>query len=247
MAWRIIHKAETESTNRDARLGSPWDVFTADFQSAGRGRLDHKWHSRRGENLMMSAVVDVAGLAPDLVATFPLVVGLSACEAIGRMLPSGVAAKIKWPNDVLVDGRKVAGILCELDGEKIIAGVGVNVLQTDFPPEISSRATSLALAGVRDPSVTGVRDAILERLSGNWSVWRTRGFAAHLPRIAELDCLKGCRVSVLRADDDAEPVSGLCAGIDEDGSLVVAGERIYAGEAHVKNISTTPLDFRHGK
>ncbi len=238
MTWRIIHKAETESTNRDARTGSPWDVFTADFQSAGRGRLDHKWLSRKGENLMMSAVVDVSALAPDLVATFPLVVGLSVCEALNSFLPSNAGAAIKWPNDVLVSGRKIAGILCELDGDKIIAGIGVNVMQKEFPREISSRATSMLLAcgrAGRSPLPDEVRDEILARLADNYGEWRANGFAAILPRIAALDCLKGREVSVLRTDTDKEPARGLCAGIAEDGSLIVAGERIYAGEAHVKS------------
>lgn len=236
MTWRVIHKEETISTNLDARLGSAWDVFTADFQTAGRGRLDHKWLSRKGENLMMSAVIDVSDIASDLIATFPLVVGLSVSEALGRFLPSSVQARIKWPNDVLVEGRKIAGILCELHAGKIIAGIGVNVLQTEFPSEISSRATSLSLllarnSCIKNPSVTEVRDIVLEHIAANWSVWRKDGFAALLPRISVLDCLKGREVSVLRTDDDASAVVGLCDGIAQDGSLIVAGERIYAGEA----------------
>ncbi len=237
MDWRIVHREVTDSTNRDARGGAPGDVFTADFQTAGRGRLDHKWLSGKGENLMMSAVVSVAGLTPDHVATFPLVVGLSVCEALERMLPEDAVALVKWPNDVLVGGRKISGILCELDGDKIIAGVGVNVLQTKFPSEIADCATSLCMAGAcashERGQVASVRDAVLDSLSANYALWLVGGLAALLPRIAERDCLKGRNISVLRTDADSVPVKGVCGGIAQDGSLLVDGEHVYAGEAHV--------------
>ncbi len=234
MKWRIIHESVTASTNADAHHGMPGDVFTADFQTAGRGRLDHVWKSCAGKNLMMSAVVDVSGLEPDRVATFPLVVGLSVCEAlesVGRSLHP----QLKWPNDVLVGGRKLAGILCERFGDSVIAGVGVNVGEREFPSDIADRATSLSLllpVGTV-PAVDEVRDAVLERLAANLPAWRERGLAAHLPRLAARDCLAGREIAVLRTDVDDAPARGICGGIAEDGSLLVAGERIYAGEAHV--------------
>ena len=234
MKWRIIHKAVTASTNADAHHGKPGDVFTADFQTAGRGRLDHVWKSCAGKNLMMSAVVDVSGLEPERVATFPLVVGLSVCEAV-EMMGQSLQALLKWPNDVLVGGRKLAGILCERFGDSVIAGVGVNVGEREFPSDIADRATSLSLllpAGAV-PAVDEVRDAVLERLAANLPAWRERGLAAHLPRLAARDCLAGREIAVLRTDGDAEPARGGCGGMAEDGSLIVAGERIYAGEAHV--------------
>ena len=234
MKWRIIHKSVTASTNADAHHGKPGDVFTADFQTAGRGRLDHVWKSCAGKNLMMSAVVDVSGLEPECVATFPLIVGLSVCEAV-EMMGQSLQALLKWPNDVLVGGRKLAGILCERIGDSVIAGVGVNVGEREFPSDIADRATSLSLllpAGAV-PTVDEVRDAVLERLAANLPAWRERGLAAHLPRLAARDCLAGREIAVLRTDGDAEPARGACGGIAEDGSLIVAGERIYAGEAHV--------------
>lgn len=234
MKWRIIHKSVTASTNADAHHGKPGDVFTADFQTAGRGRLDHVWKSCAGKNIMMSAVVDASGLEPERVATFPLVVGLSVCEAVERMGQS-LQALLKWPNDVLVGGRKLAGILCERIGDSVIAGVGVNVGEREFPSDIADRATSLSLllpAGAV-PAVDEVRDAVLERLAANLPAWRERGLAAHLPRLAARDCLAGREIAVLRTDGDVEPARGACGGIAEDGSLIVAGERIYAGEAHV--------------
>mgnify|MGYP003320282538 CR=1 FL=1 len=256
-AWRIHHRAETASTNLDARAGTHGDVYTADFQTAGRGRLDHKWLSPPGENLMMSVVLSVEGLSPEHVATLPLVIGLAVCRGLSPLLdaadPSrvglsptlggirGLSPALKWPNDVLVAGRKLAGILCERQGDQVIVGIGVNVNQREFPPEIAGKSTSLSRFLLSDGdcpqngggTVPMVRDAILAEIDHLYGTWREDGFAAVYPQIVAIDCLKGRELSVLQTDDDAEPICGLCGGIRSDGSLDVAGHPIYAGEAHV--------------
>lgn len=231
MTFRIHHRAVTRSTNLDAREGVPGDVFTADEQTAGRGRLDHRWLSAPGANLMLSAVLDVADLPPEQVATLPLAVGLAVHAAIARFLPGG-EIRLKWPNDVLVGGHKIAGILCERNGDGVIAGVGVNVNQTAFAPEIADRATSLAREGAAT-SVAEMRDAVLAELDRVHGTWRTAGFAALQARYAEVDFLKGRNVSVRQTDDDETPLTGLCAGVQVDGTLCVGGRPVYAGEAHV--------------
>lgn len=234
--WQIHHKTITESTNLDARAGRPGEVFTADEQTAGRGRLDHTWESQAGANLMFSAVIDVADLEPLHVVTLPLVMGLAVSEVIVRNCPKQAVA-IKWPNDVLVDGRKIAGILCERVGDVVIAGVGVNVKQTEFPAELRGRATSLACEGVAtEPAM--VLSAVLSMFDSLQKIWRLRGFAALQAQFAARDFLKGRNVRVLRTDDDTEPVSGLCEGVQADGTLRVAGETVYAGEAHVQQFET---------
>ena len=233
MNWRIFHKEVTESTNRDAEAGVAGDVFTADFQTGGRGRLGHRWLSAPGENLMMSAVVDVSGIAPDAAATLPLAVGLAVVRAVSGCCV-GAKVELKWPNDVLVDGRKLAGILCERHGDAVIAGIGVNVRQREFPPEIADRATSLTLvAGDGAPTVAQARSAVLDALGRVYGEWKSGGFAAIYGEICSVDRLKGRRVSVLQRDGDTEPLEGVSAGIRPDGALDVAGGAVYAGEAHV--------------
>ena len=237
--WRIQHRTVTESTNKDALGGKPGDVFVADMQTAGRGRLDHRWLSSPGENLMMSAVVDVADVSPQEAATLPLVAGLAAAQAAcgifsgngGESLSSDV--KVKWPNDILVGRRKLCGILCERNGDSVIIGIGMNVNQTVFPPEISERATSIRLELCAGQDVGRVRDEVLNRLSECVAQWRQDGFASLQPLLSEFDCLKGRRVAVRRTDDDGAPADGICGGIRSDGMLDVAGEAISAGEAHV--------------
>lgn len=227
MNWKIHHRAETDSTNLDARAGAHGDVFTAGFQSSGRGRLDHRWLSPPGVNLLMSAVLDVGGIDPHEVATLPLVVGFAVVKSLPGEI-RGERVSLKWPNDVLVGSRKVAGILCERHGDNVVAGIGINVKAQDFPPEIAARAAFLGADSVED-----VRDAVLESLGDCYEKWREAGFSAFHSALSEVDCLRGRVVSVLKTDDDLVPVEGVCGGITVSGALDVGGEEVYAGEAHV--------------
>ena len=231
LCWRLHARARTASTNLDARDGRPGDVFTAEEQTAGRGRADHVWHARPGENLTFSAVLDVAGLAPDAVATLPLVVGLSVVEGLKPIL--GETARglaVKWPNDVLLDGRKLCGCLCERDGDRVIAGIGLNVNQCEWSEPLRRPATSLRLALGHPIEREGVLRRILSALAANHFAWRKHTFAALLPRLAEHDALKGLDVRVIQTDDDAAPRTGRCGGIRADGALDVDGSPVYAGE-----------------
>jgi len=223
MTFTLIHRERTESTNLDARAGVPGDVFTAREQTAGRGRLDHRWLARPGENLTFSVVLSAAGVPPEEVMTLPLVVGLAVRRVTG--------GAVKWPNDVLVDGRKIAGILCERNGDNVICGIGVNVNQTVFPAEIAARATSLRLVRGDAQDLDAVLAALLAELGALYETWRAGGFAAVYAELAAHDALKGAVVSVRQTDGDPAPVEGLCGGIGVDGALLVAGWPVYAGEA----------------
>ena len=241
--WNIHHKRETESTNLDARAGSHGDVFTADFQTAGRGRLDHRWDSPEGTNLLMSVVLSVEGQSPESVATLPLVAGLAVAKGLSGLRTKGDSSvgaalrgrlAIKWPNDVLVDGKKIAGILCERHGDCVIVGIGVNVRQRVWPDDLCGRAVSIFEATGWQMKTVQVRNAILGEL-GKWhGIWAERGFGAVHPEIAALDALRGRMLSVWQTDDDAAPVTGVSGGIQQDGSLDVGGVKVYAGEAHVE-------------
>lgn len=243
----MIYREEvTASTNLDARAGKPGDVFTAEFQTAGRGRLDHKWQSAKSENLMFSMVLGVGERPPAEVATLPLVVGLSIARELKlraeveertgshSALPLITSTfSLKWPNDILVGGRKICGILCERAGDNVIAGVGVNVNQTKFARDIAERATSLALLAGHAVDREEVLQTLIASIGSYHARWAASGFASLLPELVAFDCLKGREVSVLATDDDAEPITGVCGGIQSDGSLLVGSTRVYAGEAHV--------------
>ena len=239
MEFRFHRKETTVSTNVDAREGHPGDVFVADFQTAGRGRLDHEWHAARGENLTFSVVLDAADASPAEVATLPLVVGLAVARAVGALLGSSSQVAVKWPNDVLVGGKKICGILCERNGDAVVAGVGLNVNQTDFPAEIAARATSLRLVEGSSFSRDDVLNGVVAEIGDMHSRWLRGGFAALRGAFAAFDLLKGREVAVLATDGDTAPVKGLCGGVQEDGSLLVGETRVYAGEAHVSETGLT--------
>ena len=244
--WAIHSKRKTESTNLDARAGKHRDVFTAGYQTAGRGRLDHKWLSPEDTNLMMSVVLSVEGLAPEHVSTLPLVAGLAVSKALKTLThqcstsTSDFDYLLKWPNDVLVGCKKIAGILCERNGDNVIVGIGVNVGQTEFDKEIADRATSLRRlieqseqSNNRTIRIAQVRNAVLGQLGKWYGIWREKGFAAVYSEVASLDFLKGREIAVRQTDNDAAPIAGVCGGIQPDGSLDVGGTPVYAGEAHV--------------
>jgi len=150
---------ETDSTMNEARhlahLGFPsGTAVAADIQSAGRGRFAERlWESAPGENLLATIL-----LAPEyaLQPGFTLRVGLALCRSLGLFcLQQGVERaerpSLKWPNDVLMGGKKISGILCESAAEGLLVGVGLNVNQRSFSPALAQRATSLALSlGARE-------------------------------------------------------------------------------------------------
>ena len=222
--FRIHWKAETDSTNEDALKGAHGDVYAADYQRAGRGRIGHRWVSPPGVNLMCSVVLDVGGMDISRAATLPLVVGLAVRRVTGGLL--------KWPNDILVNGRKIAGILCERHGDIVVCGIGVNVNVESFPEEISSTATSMKIEGV-DSSPRKTLSRILKELSDVYDVWREFGFDGLIGEYSRFDALKGRRIKVMKVDGDANPVEGLSKGVQVDGTLLVGEEIVSAGEAHV--------------
>jgi BirA family transcriptional regulator, biotin operon repressor / biotin---[acetyl-CoA-carboxylase] ligase len=214
--------ALTESTNDDAkraaREGAPSGaLFVADAQTRGRGRLGRVWHSPAGENLYASFVLRPA-LPLGVVPAVTLAAGLAVVDAIEPALPR-VSLGLKWPNDVLAGGRKIAGILCEsqiTDGVLgwLVVGVGINVKTREFPGELSDVATSIALSGGLDLD----RGALLCRLAVAMAIRMeaiaARGLAEIAREVGARDALRGQHISI-------DGVAGIALGIASDGSLRV--------------------------
>ncbi|UQA58196.1 biotin--[acetyl-CoA-carboxylase] ligase [Polyangium aurulentum] len=228
----VTIEAVTASTNDDARraaqAGAPHGaLFLADAQTRGRGRGGHAWHSPRGENLYMSIVlrprVELSALP-----TLALVLGLCVARAVDEAFAAeGMRAGIKWPNDVIVDGRKIAGLLVEssLRGgalEAVVAGVGLNVRTTSFPEEIADRATSLAVLGAHEQDRAMVAARVLAALEAALPAFEASGLASFLAELERRDVLRGVPIEV-------GEVRGTAAGVDEDGYLRIRGED---GELH---------------
>jgi BirA family biotin operon repressor/biotin-[acetyl-CoA-carboxylase] ligase len=216
-----VHLRVTDSTNERARAlaaaGAPHGTLvTAGEQSAGRGRQGRSWSAPAGSAVLMSLVLR------DVRETLPLAAAVAVCEA----LP--VDAQIKWPNDVWLDGRKVAGILVEGRPQEswAVLGIGLNVTTEEFPPGLE--ATSLRLAGCAI-SVDQALDALLAALER----WLERPRGEVLAAWRQRDALAG---RVVRWSDGSS--EGTAAGVDETGALIVdtANGRVTldAGEVHLE-------------
>lgn len=177
MHFRTIRHGRCDSTNQralaalesgQARHG---DVHVATEQTSGRGRLGRRWHSAPGEGLYLSLVLAPAGPASAALPLCLTMAGGLAVLDLARALGLA-AAELKWPNDVLVAGAKLSGVLVESRGfdpraPNFVLGIGVNVAQREFPAELTAErpVTSLWLCGVRT-ELAAVEAALLERLAG---------------------------------------------------------------------------------
>ncbi len=242
---RTMVVASTGSTNSDlvarARAGD-WSitVLAADFQSSGRGRLDRTWEAEPGEALLVSFLLQVADVHP----LVPLAFGLAALDAVRST--GGTTAALKWPNDVLVDDRKLAGMLVEtvvVDGEIVgaAAGLGMNLLTA--PPGAVSLGELLAEVRPGAPAdelkKLASRDQILAAVSARFDAWLTT-LRSDSGAAALLDAYRaGCATigQAVRVDRvDGMSFEGVATGIDGDGRLVVdtAGTTttVHAGDVH---------------
>ena len=167
----IHHFLETGSTNDVARQfaeegAAEGTLVLAEEQTQGRGRLGRSWLSERGAGIYASILLRPM-MKPRDAATLTLVAAVAASEAIEQAC--GLSADIKWPNDLLLSGRKCCGILSEMQAESeeiryVIVGIGINVNQSAFPEELGQRATSLFIEGKRSYSRVALLCALLERL-----------------------------------------------------------------------------------
>ena len=212
-----------------AAQGASRGIVVANEQSAGQGTRGRVWVAPRGTSLLASWIVRPAPVAPALFAALAGVAIARALEALVR-----ADARLEWPNDVHVGGRKVAGALAHAttdgDGGVLVLGIGINVhqRQDDFPAELRERAISLALAGYRLD-----RLALLARLTSELDRLEvTTERAAALDEWRRRSTFLGKAVEV-RAGERA-PLRGIATAIDDDGALMVrtptGTERVVAGE-----------------
>ena len=158
-----------DSTNRYALdYGKPFVAVSAEKQSAGRGRRGHQWYSPEG-NLYLSLTL------PDMDLRYTVLAGVATRAAISEILP-GEEPLIKWPNDILVAGRKVSGILCESRSSITAVGIGVNVNQTEWPDNLVSKAVSLKFISGIHYKISDVSGLIIESIGKWYNTFREEGF-----------------------------------------------------------------------
>ncbi|MGC9319473.1 MAG: biotin--[acetyl-CoA-carboxylase] ligase [Armatimonadota bacterium] len=221
---RLLQHDVIDSTNLEAlrlaeagaRVGT---VVVAETQAQGRGRLGRRWLDLPGRCLLMTVLLEPPADHPGRLTA---AAALSVAEAVEAL---GGAPQLKWPNDVLLHGRKVAGILGEGARSGLVAvGIGVNVNGSpgDLPAELQQRATFLSHELGREFDRDGLRDEILQRLDESYHALRSGEGRAVMRRIAPYDCLRGRRVELLVAGGS---VRGEASGWRHDGSMQIRDDR----------------------
>ena len=229
----VIWSQRTGSTNDDAvtaaRAGAAEGlVIGTDFQESGRGRRGRAWLAGPGDALLFSVLLRPQVSTAD-VGVLPIVAAVAVADALGD------GAGIVWPNDLLVDGRKVCGILCELSADEtgtawVVVGIGVNVRSA---PRVDDGRWQAGAIGDRSnaPCRADLLVDILRRLAERYRAWLESGAGSILASFADRDLLRGAGVTVRTGERDT---AGTAGGVDDLGRLrlmTAAGElAVSAGE-----------------
>lgn len=223
---RVFHFFKTDSTNRVAMelgyAGEPeGTVVLAEEQTDGRGRAGRNWHSERSTGLYFTLLLRPR-LAPAQAPLLTMLAGLSAQAAI--QAHAALAAELKWPNDLLLNGKKVGGILTEMHAEPsavrfVIVGIGINVNQEKFPAELAQVATSLRKESGKMHYRLELLVRLLAQFEADYNRFLREGAAFVVERFQNVSSFaKGRRV---RVDSGAESYVGTTAGLSPEGLLLV--------------------------
>ncbi len=219
--------SETGSTNdialaRAAEGAPEGAVVLAEAQRRGRGRFHRKWFSPPGANILASVILRPE-LHPSLVSQLVIAAAVAVAETLRSL--HGLDAHIKWPNDVCVCGRKIAGVLAELSAEAeqinhVVIGIGLNVnmAPSQLPKAVRSTASSVQIELGHAISRLDVLGELLVHLERWYERWRRDGFAPVKARWAELSSSLGRRVEVVSGK---AKITGLVADLDDDGALTL--------------------------
>ncbi len=246
MGQSIYFYEETDTTNNRARElaleGAPeGTLVVAEKQTDGRGRRGKVWESPLGTGIWMSLVLRPQ-IMPAEASVLTLLCGLATAEAIEA--ETGLSVGIKWPNDILINGKKAVGILTEMDCEMsevhfVIPGIGINVNTASFPPEIADIATSLYLECGKTVSRRRLVHKVLERLEEHYETFlRTGSFTAMLEDYRKHCITLGKEVHVL----GREPFFAEALDITPEGELLVRRadngkeEVVFSGEVSIRGV-----------
>jgi BirA family transcriptional regulator, biotin operon repressor / biotin---[acetyl-CoA-carboxylase] ligase len=219
-----------DSTNRylldEARRGAPEGIVAvADHQTAGRGRRGRDWVAPPGSSLLVSVLLRPS-LAPEQTQLVAMACGVAMADAVERV--AGFAPALKWPNDLVVGDRKLAGILAEADNGAVVVGIGVNVNWHEFPPDLAESATACNLEAGRAVDRRELLTAFLHELGARYADLR-RVPAEYQRRLATL----GRRVSL---EQPGGEVVGRAVGVGESGALRVERDDGRVMEIHVGDV-----------
>ena len=243
-APQIIYLDEVDSTNNYARLmadkiNSDF-LVVADMQTLGKGRMGRSWSSPAGTGIFMSLCIKPE-IAVEKASMITLVTAISICDAIEELYP--ISSTIKWPNDIVINSKKISGILTEMssdmDGIKyIISGMGINVNNKEFPDDIKDMASSLLLETGILADRSKLIAAVIYHFYKNMNIFLKTGDMSGLKENYENHLVNiGKDVKIL---DPKGIYQGIALGIDETGALLVNVEgkikRIISGEVSVRGL-----------
>ena len=245
----IVYHPVTVSTNSLAKAlaveGAPeGSVVTADSQSGGRGRMGRSWVSPPGVNLYFSLILRPA--VPSVrVPQLTLLVAAAIHQALSS-LSSSLVAMIKWPNDILANGRKLCGVLCEMQSEPdcthfVVVGIGINVNQSEFPSDLQDRATSLFLESGQLFLRPQILASVLNHFEPLYDAWLSEeDLGCILPYLEEHSLLQSKEVTI---DQLKRSMSGTVRGISRTGELKLESTEgdtilVSSGEAHLRTCTS---------
>lgn len=237
----IIHFDTIDSTNNYAKTIAndklDGTIIISEEQLGGRGRLGKKWHSKKYDGIWMSMILkpDVSPMDAPFIT---LIAGASIVKALNNL---GIKASIKWPNDIIINGKKVCGILTELSAEierinYIVLGIGINVKTLEFPEDISNIATSIHKEGYDTSRVDIIRNIIFEFEKVYIEYIKNNDKSETLDICRNYSAIIGNDVYTIR-NNKKEKVK--CIDINKDGNLVVEDENgnikeIMSGEVSIR-------------
>lgn len=246
MGCQILRFEETDSTNIQARRlaeagAEEGTTVLAESQYAGKGRLGRNWVSPSGTGIWMSLVLRPQ-IAPERASQLTLVAALAVANGIEDAC--GLKGQIKWPNDIVMSGKKICGILTEMSTEMmqiryVIVGIGINVNVTEFPQEIAETASSLYLEAGRLLNREEIIACIMKRMGEYYEQFlQTADLSGIKEEYEDKLANLGRQVKVLDPDGT---YSGLCRGITEEGELLVEKadgtvRHVISGEVSVRGI-----------
>ncbi len=249
---KVISFDTTDSTNLQAKkaaeLGEPeGTIVVADEQTAGRGRRGRDWDSVHGTGIYMSILLRPQ-TDPDKVSCLTLLAALAVSDVLRE--DCGVQVQIKWPNDIVIGGKKLCGILTEMSSEegyinRVVVGIGINANMESFPEELQSKATSVFLETGQKIDRAGLTAAVAERFGGYYLTYmKNRSFREFLEpyndRLVNRDKEVKIYYGMIESAKPEEIETGIARGIDENGALLVEVDgqvrEVVSGEVSVRGV-----------
>lgn len=246
LGQHVTFLEETDSTNnvvrRMAEQGAPEGTLAvAEIQTAGKGRRGRSWSSPKGSGIWHSFLLRPE-FAPEHASMLTLLAAMAVQKSVKDV--TGLDCKIKWPNDIVVNGKKICGILTEMSTEEdsiryVVVGIGINVNTESFPPEISDTATSLKLSLGHELKRAPLIGAVLKSFEQYYSRFMEYGDMTGL--MDEYNEMLANRKRQVRVLDPHGSYEGMALGIDKEGCLLVKREddsvsAVISGEVSVRGI-----------